>query len=64
MTERVDKYWLCDDCAKAKGAVTPKGQGAITVRKGLCGHCDRKDEVCLTPEVDFDWPDGRKAWFD
>lgn len=58
--ERVSKYWICNDCAKAKKWTAP--QWAVTVLKGLCGWCDRKDESTLTPVVDFNGPGKEAQW--
>lgn len=61
--ERKGKYWICDDCAKLKGWSVLTS--VVTVIKGLCGHCDREDEVFLTPVVDYSRPGKRdQAPFD
>lgn len=57
--ERKSLYWICDDCAEKKGMSPPEGN--VTVSKGLCGHCDRPDEVFLTPTIDYDRP-GNRPW--
>lgn len=49
--ERTEKYWICEDCATAKGW-SCEGQG-ITMIRGLCGWCDRVDENFLIPTRDF-----------
>jgi hypothetical protein len=59
--ERADKYWICDECAERLGWKDP-AQG-VTVIRGLCGHCDRKDETFLTPTSDFTKPGQKfKVW--
>lgn len=58
--ERVDKYFICESCAKKKGWKLPGH--AITVIHGLCGHCNRQDEATLIPEVDFIGPGKRAIW--
>lgn len=59
--KRTDKYWICMRCARAKEWAGP--HGCVTARVGLCGHCNRNDEVSLIPVMDFDRP-GQPAWFD
>jgi hypothetical protein len=49
--ERIERYWTCSECAKAKGWIPPSWP--VTCISGLCGWCDRDDEVTLTPIVDF-----------
>jgi hypothetical protein len=51
---RAGPYWICDACAKSKGWTAP--DGGNTIIRGLCGHCDRKDETFLTPIRDFKKP--------
>lgn len=53
MKEREGKYWICSDCAKAKGWKSAYPNGGNTVIRGMCGHCDRKDETFLIPTRDF-----------
>lgn len=49
--KRVEKYWICSECAKSKGWISPSW--AVTCISGLCGYCNRKDETTLIPIVDF-----------
>jgi hypothetical protein len=63
MTERQDKYWICDACARTQGLLAPTW--AVTCIKGLCGHCESPEEEFLTPVCDFSNPKtGRKAVWD
>lgn len=52
--EEIIDYWLCDDCATAKGGKFPNGH-VCTVTHGTCKYCS-KDNVMLIPWVDFEWP--------
>lgn len=61
MTERVDKYWICWECAKKKKWTIPENN-CNTVISGLCGHCKRKDDTTLIPTVDFNGPKKRAMW--
>lgn len=61
--ERTPKYWICYDCADKKQWKIPAG-ACNTVISGLCGHCDREDEVTLTPTCDFYGPNGKRAIWD
>lgn len=56
--ERMAKYWICDDCVKAKHPdwVTAYPNGGNTLVLALCGHCEREDIAGLTPVVDFKRP--------
>ena len=58
--ERESKYWICSECAEKKGWTGP--DGAVTCIAGLCGHCDRPDQVTLTPVVDFSGPGKTPIW--
>lgn len=60
MSERQTKYWICADCADAMKWVGPTW--AVTVIKGLCGFCERDDEVFLTPVVDFTSSEREAVW--
>lgn len=51
---RTDTYWICDDCAAERNWEHYKTGN--TVIAGYCGHCDRQDEVKLTPMRDFKKP--------
>jgi hypothetical protein len=48
--KRQSTYWICGNCAEEKKWEPP--QWPVTVIKGLCGHCDREDEVYLVPTCD------------
>lgn len=61
--EFVEKYWICGSCADGQGAKMPEG-ACNTAIQGKCGHCKSGKVELLIPVVDFNWPDGRKAWFD
>lgn len=52
-TKRVSKYWICDTCVARKHPDWIYPHWPVTVTSGLCGHCRCKDEVILTPIVDF-----------
>lgn len=58
--ERMDKYWICGDCAKSRGWIGPKGP--VTCTTGLCGHCADSVEVWLIPVVDFEISGKRPVW--
>jgi hypothetical protein len=46
-----DKYWICDDCAKAKGWESPNY--AVTAILGACAWCETPYEQMLIPVVDY-----------
>lgn len=46
-------YWLCYDCALARGGTWPEGHACTTTRD-TCPYC--KEEKTVIPYVDFDWP--------
>ncbi len=50
--ERMDKYWICDECAAKRGWRIP-ADACNTVIYGLCGHCDDTEIVVLIPTRDF-----------
>lgn len=50
--ERLEGF-ICDECVEKRKLVTRYPTGGNTITRGLCGYCDRKDEVFLTPIVDF-----------
>jgi hypothetical protein len=60
--ERVGTYWICYDCVIEKHPDWELPGWPVTVTKGLCGHCDRKDEAFLTPIVDFKRPGHTEVW--
>lgn len=62
-SERQSTYWICDECADKNQDWKPP-QGAITVIKGLCGHCERTDEVILIPVIDYDRGPGKRQVYD
>jgi len=49
--KRVDKFWICLKCSEIGKWIKPNF--TVTVRKGLCGHCDHPEEVFLIPVDDF-----------
>jgi hypothetical protein len=53
--DKFPHYWLCSECADAKGGKWPEGHVA-TVTHGECPYCKTPD-VTIIPYVDFDWPD-------
>ena len=62
--ERVDKYWICDDCVRDDHPnwETAYPNGGNTVTFGLCGHCDDTEEKKLTPVSDYHKPNKRALW--
>lgn len=50
MIKRKSKYWICAECAEAKGWKLPSR--AVSAIYGLCGHCEREIEAMLFPVVD------------
>lgn len=59
MTERSDKYWMCDFCADKRGFKPFKE--CYTITSGLCGWCDDETERPLTPLRDLKSSMGRRA---
>lgn len=55
----IEHYFMCDDCAKARGGVYPVGR-TCTMQIGVCGYCKKKGKW-LTPWCDFNWPKNKKA---
>ena len=53
------KYWICDECAKAKGAALSESLG-ITLVQGVCAWCGIGPQM-LTPLRDFRWKNGRPS---
>ncbi len=62
--DRQAKYWICDECVALKHPDWKPPRGNITVIKGLCGHCERTDEVTLTPVIDYDRGPGKRQVYD
>lgn len=60
MSERQDKYWICDSCAEEKGLRPFKS--AYTVISGLCGWCEHPKEEMLTPLRDLQTDDFRAGY--
>lgn len=50
-------YWICFECAKARGAVWPEGHVA-TMTEITCKYCNGKNqkEIFIAPWVDYNWP--------
>lgn len=61
----VESWHYCHDCQIERGGRVPKfGHMGITVTKGECRLCNKKD-VTLIPNGDYDWPkEGIKAVWD
>jgi len=57
--EKFPHYWLCDDCATARGGIWPKGH-VCTVTQGDCKYCGMKNAI-LIPWVDYNWPRDKQA---
>jgi len=57
-----EHYAYCHDCQLKRGAIPPKENMICTVTSGKCPKCS--EEKTLVPNMDYDWPDGTKAWFD
>lgn len=57
--KKFSHYWMCLDCAKAKGGV--ETEGCCTVIRGTCEYCELPIEQTLIPWVDFDWPADNNA---
>lgn len=58
MSELTNIYWICDDCARARGSDMSHELRGITIIKGICGWC-KTYEGFLTPVRDFKWKSGR-----
>lgn len=58
MSEEYGKYWICDACAKARGAI-PTDMMGVTMVRGECSWCKMKMEQFLTPLRDYLWANGR-----
>ena len=51
-------YWICDECAKQRGGIWPKGHCA-TIAIKTCQYCEVKNHTeseGIAPWVDYDWP--------
>lgn len=64
LKERIEKYWICQDCVKTKYPRWKYPAWPVTVVQGLCGHCEREDECMLIPVVDFIKEDGKDPVWD
>ena len=51
MNEQTDKYWICSECAEAKGWKIRHDMNTLIF--GICGHCDSQIEEPLTPTRDY-----------
>lgn len=51
-TEYMPKYWICADCATAKGWELPKNYMG-TVSAGACEYCKTGEITTMIPYVDF-----------
>lgn len=59
MSERMGKYWICDECADRRGYECFKTGN--TRAMGLCSWCNRDDETFLTPMRDLKTAGGLRA---
>ena len=53
-------YFICNECAEAKGGTWPKGLLA-TWNNGTCLYCGKDVAVCSVG--DWNWPDGKARGF-
>lgn len=51
MSDPMAKYWICDECAKARQLMHWKSGNTHCL--GRCGHCGGEEEKMLTPIVDL-----------
>lgn len=61
LEERMDPYWICGECATARGWKLPDDYVG-TVTNHICYHCGKEDT--LYPHVDFDKGDGKPVHWD
>lgn len=59
VSERMDKYWICDTCAALRDWKCFKTGNTVCL--GLCGWCDYPHEQAMTPLRDLTNPSGLRA---
>lgn len=58
--EKFGLYFICSDCAKAKGWTAPSWPVTVTI--GRCEYCESDEKKTLTPVVDFKRPGKVQEW--
>ncbi len=50
-----EHYWICSECATARGGSFPEGHVCTVLVNAKCEYCGQIKKHTI-PYVDFDWP--------
>ena len=56
----MDRYWICRECAEARGGFIPNDSVGYTAVGGTCGWCEGANQTTsfLIPIINFKWTNG------